>query len=866
MNHLVRDLRYAWRGLLRSPVFTIVALASMALGIGATTAIFTLVNEVLLRLLPVRQPEQLVLFNGARFHYGSNNGGNALSFPMYEDFRDNFVERGGAPLLPRVSQAVADPLPSDRAIFSGLFCRYATAFTVGFDGQSERIPGELVSGTYFSVLGVGAALGRVITPDDDRVPGGHPVAVLNYDYWRNRFGSDPNIVGKTLIVNGMSLTIIGVSAQGFGGLDIGNVVQVRVPMMMKTQMTPNWNALDDRRQRFVNVFGRLGPGISIDRAKTVLQPFFHNLLDTEVRMPAFRNASAFARERFLQGTMDLLPAAQGRSPLRQQLTQPLWLLMAIVATVLLIACANVASLLVARATSRQKEIAVRLALGASRGRLVSQLLAESLLLAALGGALGLLMAKGTSSVLLQFLPTSETPHAITASIDMRVMAFNFGLALVTGLLFGLAPAFRATRPNLAPTLKDQIGSVIGGGGGVTLRKALVVAQVTLSILLLVGAGLFIRTLRNLRLVDLGLRPESLVAFNVNPSLSGYTPGRCKQFYAQVVERLRGEPGVQSVAFANIAILEGNESDWSVTVEGYASKPGESTSTYFNAVSPAYFTTLGIPLLVGRDFDARDRSSPPATALPADSYKVVIVNESFARRYFGDASPIGRHMGLGSDPGTKTPMEIVGVVKDAKYTGVRDEIPRQMFIPYLEAPSPGSAVLYVRSTADPSAASGAARRVVRELDAGVPVYNLMTLERKIDRSLLVERLIATLATAFGVVATMLSLVGLYGVMAFTVAERTREIGVRMALGATEGNVLWLVMREVLLLVGSGLALGLGAAFAMSRLVRSQLYGVAPNDPLTIAVAAAVLGLVALAAGYIPARRAARVNPVLALRCE
>jgi predicted permease len=723
-----------------------------------------------------------------------------------------------------------------------------------------------VSGTFFQVLGVGAALGRVIVPDDDKTRGDGFVAVLSHDYWRNRFGSDPSIVGRRLTINNYTFTIIGVSHAGFDGLDIGAVASVRVPIMLKAQMTPNWDDVVNRRSRWVNVFGRLKPGVTREQALAALQPFFHGLLEQEVQMAPFSATTPFTRERFLRGQVDLLPAAQGRSPIRQQLSDPLKLLFAIVGGVLLIACANVASLLIARAAARQKEIAVRLALGASRGRIVGQLLVESVMLAGAGGLLGLAIASWTTRFLIGFLPTTGVPHVISGSIETRILVFNFALSLVTGVLFGLVPALRSTKPSLAPTLKDQAGAVVGGS--VRLRKGLVVAQVTVSVLLLIGAGLFIRSLRNLRLLDLGLKTDNLIAFNVAPTLSGYTSLRTKTFDKQLVERVTALPGVTSMAFAQIGLLEGNEWDSSISVEGYEPKPGEDMNPYCNAVSPGYFRTMGIPLVAGRDFDDRDARyetvEPNPNAPPL--FKVAIVNESYAKHYFGGRSPIGRHIGFGINPGTKTPIEIIGVVKDAKYTGVRDDIPRQVFFAFLESDFPGSAVMYVRTANRPDAAFAAIRDVMRQLDSNIPMYNLRTLETQIDRSLLNDRLVATLSTAFGVLATLLAVIGLYGVMAFTVARRTREIGVRMALGAVYADVVWLVMREVIVLVGTGLVLGLLAAAAATRAIGSQLYGVAASDPTTMFGAALLLLTVALIAGYVPARRATRVNPVLALRYE
>jgi predicted permease len=867
--HFARDLRYAWRGLIRSPLFTVVAVLSIALGIGANTAIFTLVDEVLVRQLPVQSPDQLVMMLGARnrTHFGANSGGSdgdVLSFPMYEDFRDNFVDHGGT-TLPRVSQVLPNPAPTPK-IFAGLFGRRPVAMNIGVDGQTDRVPGELVTGSYFRVLGVRPALGRLITDDDDKARGDGYVAVLGYNYWRNRFGGDPGIVGRSITINNHTFTIIGVSQAGFDGLDIGAAAHVRVPIMLKAQLTPNWDDIDNRRSRWVSVFARLKPAVTRDQAIAVLQPFFHGLLEQEVQAPSFSGTTTYTRENFLKGQVGLLDAAQGRSQLRQQLSEPLKILFFVVGGVLLIACANVASLLIARASARQKEIAVRLALGASRGRIIGQLLVESVMLAALGGVLGLALASWTTRVLIGFLPSTGVPHLITGSIDSRVLLFNLALSLVTGVVFGLVPAMRSTRPNLAPTLKDQVGAIVGGGVG--LRKGLVVAQVTISIVLLIGAGVFIRSLRNLRMLDLGLRTDNVVAFNVAPSLSGYSTVRTKQFHKQVAERVSVLPGISSIAFAQMPLLEGNEWDNSMSVEGYEPKPGEDMNPFCNAVSPGYFKTMGIPLVAGRDFDERDalydEPRPDYDGTPA--YRVAIVSERYAKQYFGDRSPLGRHIGFGTNPGTKTPIEIIGVVRDSKYTGVRDEPPRQVYFPFMENTFPASAVMYARTADRPELAFGSIRQVMQQLDSNIPMYNARTLESQVDRSLLNDRLVATLSSAFGVLATLLAVIGLYGVMAYTVARRTREIGVRMALGAVPADVVRLVMGEVLALVGAGIVLGLIAAWGLKRYIGNLLYGVGASDPFTIAAAVTALAVVAIAAGYLPARRATKVNPVLALRYE
>lgn len=844
MSIIWNDIRYALRGFRRAPLFTAVAVLSLAFGIGANTAIFSLLDQVLLRLLPVKHPGELVLLTMRGSHYGSNWGMNALSYPMYKDFRDH------------------------NQVFSGMFCRFPLQASLGYGNKTERVAAELVSGTYFPVLGVNAALGRIITPDDDRIPGGHPLVVLSYSFWQTRFASDRYIIGKTLVVNSRNMTVMGVAQPGFDGVELGHTSKIFIPIMMKAQMTPFWDGLKDRRQRWVNAFGRLKPGISRAQAKASLQPFMHSMLEMEVREPAFRNADNYTRQQFLKSWIDLLPGSRGRSYLRQQLSTPLWLLFGITGAVLLLACANIANLLLARATVRQREVAIRLATGAGRGRIIRQLLVESVLLSMLGAAVGVGLAFWADHMLLAaYLPPDSAGElTISAVPDFRILAFTVAVMFVTAIVFGLVPALQSSRPELADILKDQAGSVVGGGN-VTLRKVLVVAQVTLSLLLLIGAGLFLRTLTNLRNLGPGFPPERLVGFDLDPSLNGYNSDRAKIFYQRLTDEISAIPGVRSVALASMRILEDDEWDSSVTVEGYTAKPGQTPEPFMNSISPNYFATLGVPILAGRDFTIKDVNRVKHGPDPDDwDPTTVIINESFAKKYFARRNPVGLHIGFGSDPGTKTDMQVIGVVKDIKYTNLRDEIPVQAFVPYLAGEYVGGMTVYVRTNLDPKQLMSIVRRKLQSLDPNIPIYGMRTTEEQIDLSLRNERLVASLSSVFGFLATLLAIIGLYGVMAYSVARRTREIGIRMALGAIRGNVIWMVMREVLLLVAIGVVVGLPAAVGLSGLVRNQLYGLAPHDPATLALSTVVLVAVACLAGFVPAMRASQVDPTQALRYE
>jgi predicted permease len=837
MTTTLSDLRYALRGLRRNPLFAAVAILSLALGIGANTAIFTLIDQILLRKLPVKHPEQLVMLYQQGPHMGSNMGTRMHSYPLYQDL-----------------QTKAEPL-------SEVLCRRTVAASISVGDETERVRAEMVSGNYFTLLGVPPAAGRVFTShEDDQVYQGHPVVVLDYGYWQRRFAGAPSVVGRKILVNDYPMTVVGVSAAGFAGLDPVEAPQIRVPIQMKPVMMPEqgWIHMDDRRARWVQVFARLKPGYTVESAQPSLQGLFTQARAYEATLPAAKNWSAFDRDRFMKGRLIVTSAAIGFSPLRNDFSTALVVLMCMVGLVLLIACANVANLLIARAFMRQKEIAVRLSLGSSRARLVRQLLVESLLLSFLGGVAGLALAFLMTRSLLSLVATGD-PLLVGALPDARILAFTTVLTFATGIVFGLLPALRASRPDPWTTLKDTIGSVASGGGSLFLRKGLVAAQVALSFLLLFGAGLFVRSLENLKGTDPGVALDNLVSFQLSPSLSGYTDERANILYRSLLERLRTSPGVRSAGLAVVPILAGDEWDSSMSVEGHQAKDGEDMQAFMNAVSPSYFETMKIPMLEGRDFREGDARELSSSSTPA----VAIVNRAFAEHYFPGRSAIGRRLGFGGGPGTKLNIEIVGVVANSLYEGPREGVHRQVFIP---AWGKSSAVFYLRTQAASSSVFSTVRSEVRRLDAGIPVYAMRTVEAQLDQTLLSDRLVAMLSAGFGALATLLASVGLYGVMAFVVARRTKELGIRLALGARPGIVIWMVMREVLLLLTIGLAIGIPAAMALGRYVSSQLYGIQPRDPAIAIWTVMLLTVVSAAAGLIPAQRASRIDPILALRTE
>ena len=660
------------------------------------------------------------------------------------------------------------------------------------------------------------------------------------------------------MVNGYPLTVIGVSKAGFDGVEPGYAPQIRVPITMSNSLPPGgtFDRLNNRRFRWVEVFGRLKPGMPLVQAQAGLQPLFHQILDMEVQQKEFAKASPFVKREFLRMHLDLMPGATGRSNLRDSYSKPLLALMVIVGLVLLIACSNLANLLIARASARQKEIAVRLALGASRARLIRQLLVESLVLSATGGALGVGLAVLIDQALIGFLPTGGTPLSLSSTPDWTALGFTALVAVLAGMVFGLVPAWQSTRPRLADTLKDQAAAVLHGGS-VTLRKGLVIAQVALSLLLLIGAGLFLQSLRNLKFTNPGFDVHGLVSFAVEPTLNRYDKAWAFDYYRRLRERLQAMPGVEGQTLAMVPVLQDDEWDNGVTVEGYTPKQGETPDPHMQYCSTDYFAAMRTPLLLGRDFTIKDVDGAP---------KVGIINQKFAKRYFPGVNPLGRHLGMGIDPGTKMDIEIVGVAGDTKYENMSAEIPEELYIPYTQLDFANGMTAYLRAQGDPVNTFNTIGRVVREVDPAVPMYDLRTLDDQVEISLFTERLLATLSSVFGGLATLLAAVGLYGVMAFMVARRTREIGIRMALGAETGSVVWMVMREVLLLAGIGVATGLGSAWAATRLIQAQLFGIRATDLVTMAIAALGIAGVAALSGYLPARRATSIDPVRALRWE
>ena len=835
LESLWRDLRYGLQMLRRNPGFTAAAVLSLALGIGANTAIFSLMDAVLLKMLPAKNPEQLFFLERSGVRRDAKEG-SGLSYAFFEQLR------------------------ARREAIAGV-CAFnpGSRVNVVADGQAEVAQGQLVSGGFFATLGVNALLGRMITEEDDKIPGAHPVAVISYNYWQRRFTRDPAIVGKSVAVNGHPFTIIGVTPSEFFGVTVGESPDLWAPAMMLAQLYPG-----DSLEQYNNyprdfMLARLKPEVTEQQARAV----FNAVLQQTLAASSGSQLSPEEQRELRRKSVALNPASRGLSSLREQFSEPLRILMAVVGLILLIACANVANLLLARATARKKEIAVRLALGASRFRLIRQLLTESMLLALIGGALGLLFALWGCGFLLALVGSGRDPVFLKLTLDLRVLGFTAVASLLAGVLFGLAPAWRATRVDLNPALKDGArGSDAGSRLG--LGKTLVVVQVALSLLLLIGAGLFARSLGKLKSLDAGLNRENVLLVSTNPMMIGYQEGRqTADLYQRMLERIRAIPGVRFASLSPQALLGAGGTNTSVVVQGRAERPEDNADSpgrtgipWLCEVGPEYFETVGMTILRGRGLTAQDGENAP---------RVAVINETFARYYFGGENPIGRR--FGTDPDTSGQIEIVGVVKDAKYVSLREPALRTYYVPYFQYSDRWRATTFqIRTAANPTGVIAAVRQAAREVDANLPLFNIKTLAKQVDESIAQERLIGAVSSFFGLLALLLAAVGLYGIMAYAVSQRTHEIGVRMALGAHRGAVLRMVLRQGMKLVLIGAGLGLAASLAVTRVIASQLYDVTPTDPMTFIGAPILLLIAALAACFAPARRATKVDPLVALRCE
>ena len=826
VDELRGDVSYACRLLRRSPAFTLVALLSLGLGIGANTAIFTLIDTVLVKTLPVDDPQRLFFVDNSG---GKSGGSNGPPYPCFERLRDH------------------------NRFLSSIAAFDTRMFKVSIDGVPERVRGQYASGSYFDLLGIRASRGRILTPADDSEPGrggpDGPVAVISDGFWTRRFGRDPAVLGKSVRVGTQWVTIVGVTPPGFFGLQVGAPLDITIPMMLVEQ------GLQSKQSWWLSVIGRLAPGANVEAARADLEALWDAYL-TEVGMPRDKRG-------YFSG-IALVPAARGANVLRQTYAEPLMIVMAIVGVVLLIGCANVANLLLARATARQNEMAVRLAIGASRGRLVRQLLTEGVVLVSLGAGAGLLFARWGASFLIAVLAGPADRVVLDPRLDLRVLGFTAGVSVATALLFSFAPALRATRVDAAKP---------GAAGGTTthnhLGRALVVVQVTLSVLLLCGAALFLRTLHNLNKVPSGFDRDGVLTMQVEATVPGRTvppktPAEFRADHARLgaiwsgfIERVREAPGVSSAAVATMNPLSGWYRGVKIAIQGPLQGPEKDRGISINQVTDGYFETTGIRLLAGRLFTPRDRSG---------SLRVAILNDTAARAFFGDESPLGRKVNF---PGQRVQdeFEIAGVVADTRYRDLRTPDGRMAYVPLEQAIDPITNVaVAVRGPGDVTRLAPSIRAIVTETVPGGFVTGITTMEQNVEMSLVRERMLALLATFFAALALILACIGLYGVMAYRAARRTREIGIRIAVGARPQSVQWMMVRETLLLVTIGAALGTLASLAANRYIAGQLFGVTPRDPMAIAVALSVLVIVTVAAGYVPARQASRIDPVKALRAE
>jgi predicted permease len=833
----MHSLKHAFRTLAKTPFVTTVAIISLALGIGANAAIFSIFDQILLRSVPVPRPERLVNLGAPGPKPGSqscNQAGDCdqvFSYPMFRD-----LEEG-------------------QTSFTGIAAHRSFGANLAYEGQTENGAGMLVSGSYFPVLGIQPALGRLLTPADDQSVGAHFVVVLSHDYWQTRMGSDPGALNGTLMVNGQPMTVVGVAPKGFRGTTLGIEPDIFVPLTMRELMEPFFSqGFDNRRSYWAYLFARLRPEVTVEQARAQVGALYQGIIN-EVEAPLQSGMTDQTLGRFRAKEILLAEGRQGQSQMNSEARTPLILLFSITGIVLLIACANIANLLLARGAHRGQEMAIRGSLGASRTQLLRQLLTESFLLAAAGGLASLLVASWTMGLVASLLPP-EASGLILLELSPTAVLFVGILVLGTGLLFGLYPALHSTRPDLVTILKDSSGQPSGARSAARFRNALATAQIALSMALLVGAGLFIKSLANVSRVDLGLSTENAVVFSVAPVLNGYEPERSMLLFRRMEEELAALPGVTGVSAALVPVLSGSNWGQDVSVEGFEGGPDVDQNARYNEVGPGYFSTLGIPLLAGREFTSADSEGTPG---------VVVINEAFARKFGLDPrEAVGKRMARNRSGNLDT--EIVGIVQDAKYADVKQVVPPLFFSPYRQSPGSGFMTFYVRAGMDPDQVLRRVPVVMSDLDPNLPVVGLKTLDQQARENVFLDRMIGTLSTAFAALATLLAAVGLYGVLAYSVAQRTREIGLRMALGAGAPAVRGMILRKVLVMVLVGGVLGLAGALALGRGAQSLLFEMEGHDPLVLLASALLLAGVSLVAGYAPALRASRVDPMQALRYE
>jgi len=838
MMHLRQDLTYALRQLRRSPGFAAIAVLTLALGIGANTAIFSLLDQALLRSLPVKHPEQLVVLEGTGDAWEgrtSTHGGDKaayFSYPMYKDLRDR-------------SQA-----------FDGLVAIDHAQAGVSYRNTALLAQVEIVSGNFFTVLGVQPVLGRVFTQQEDLQPNAAPVAVLSYAFWKSRQGGDARVVGQTLTINAHPFSVVGVAAPEFKSGIAGESSDLFVPMMMLGQVKTRYGSQDDltlHTARWLTILGRLKPGETREQARVALAPLWKALRADE--LSALRIRSLKFKAGFLTNSeLLVLPGAKGFSFSRADLETPLYVVMGMAALVLLMATVNVASLLLVRSAGRLREFSLRYALGANRGRILQQLLLEGLLIGVAGGAAAIALAPLATRVLIQQLAGGDGESAFTSAITSPVLCFNFAIALVVSVLFSLAPALQLLKPDLMGAMKQQQS---GSGSLLGLRRVVVCLQIGLSILLLVGSGLFVRTMRNLRHVDVGFSTDHLVTFGVDPSLAGYAAAQIPQLDKRIFDALAALPGVRSVSATDEPVLAGNSHGGNVEVPGFVEPPDTDYDIEEDFITPEFLKNMQTPLLAGRMFTEADDAAHP---------NVIIVNETFAKHYFGSAqAAIGRKVNKVSRVNVNG-VEIVGVAADTLHQSVRSDVEPTLFRPVLQNERPGAMQFYVRTGLAPEAMLPTVRRAMQQLDAKLALDGLRTMEQQIDFNLSNERMIVLLAISFGVLATLLAGIGLYGVLAYVTAQRTREIGVRIALGSSRAAISGIVLADVLKLAGISIAVAVPAALGLARLLKSQLFGVSASDPVTFVCVTVLVAIVAVISALLPAHRAANVDPIEALRTE